>query len=774
MARVPTYDSPQVQQQVARPVQLQGVAPDTTSIARGIESFERGAQILVNKQRDETNAAVLQGAATKLGEYQNNDLFNPESGVYATKGGAAIGIAQTRLEAFDQHALDIRNGLNTDEQRSKWDAYYSGQRQSYSSNLQKYEFKEIDQYKSDQAKGFITTASQSAVLNYQNPDQINRALTQIDAVMSSEGLRNGMAPELLDAQKLKVKSSIYADVLQRQATDDPFAAQKRLKEYQGSMSADDLVRVGGMIENKVDRLQQKAEMAQLRAEARAERTLGKIDAQISSGIPATPDMWKAWASSVRGTPAQAEFNQRVNQEVETQKVLRLPIDQQVAFINEKTAELQQNGGTVADAANLNRLSRAVDSSAKMMNNSPLDYFQQRLGGDVPPLDLGSDDAPAVLADRLAALQGMQQKFGPTVAMKPLLPQEVKQISAQLESMSPDDQSKLFAQLHSAMGDDKAYAGAMQQIAPDSPIRALTGLIAGKQRSMTLQKKWFSADVEATSGDVAKTMMVGESILNRSKTQNAEDGSPKNFPIPKQTEFQLAFSKAMGDVFAGQPQAYELAMQATRAYYTGAAAQRGDITGEVDSRQMKNAIKASVGEVVVFGGSSTLAPWGMAADIFHDVAEKKLSQALSTPYFGKQSQGMVEQGNIDLNARPRVKNSDGSISTVRSMSANFDGQEVLIPTVSDDGKILSDEAAIDTYLRTGKHLGKFDTPDSATAYAEALHGDQANRYVGDNKASTAGLSLRQYKDGVYYVMQGQQFKYGADGKPLMINVNEANQ
>ena len=679
MARVPTYDSPQVQQQVTRPVQLQGVTPDTTSIARGLESFERGAQILVDKQKAETNAAMLQGAATKLGEYQNNDLFNPESGVYATKGGAAIGIAQTRLEAFDKHAVDIRNGLSTDEQRNKWDAYYSGQRQSYSGSLQKYEFKELDQYKSDQAKGFLSTASQSAVLNYQNPEQINRSLTQIDAVLSSEGQRNGVAPELLEAQKLKVKSSIYADVLQRQATDDPFVAQKRLKEYQGSMSADDLVRVGGMIETKIDRIQQKAEMAQLRAEAKAERTLSKIDAQISSGIPATPEMWNTWASSVRGTPAQTEFNQRVIQEVETQKVLRLPIDQQVSLINEKTAELQQKGGTVADAANLNRLARAVDSSAKMMNNAPLDYFQQRLGGDVQPLDLNSDDAPAILGDRLAAIQGMQQKFGATVAMKPLLPQEAKQISAQLDGMSPDDQSNLFARLHAGLSDDKAYVGAMQQIAPDSPVRALTGLIAGKQRSMTLQKKWFSPNVETTSGDVAKTMMVGESILNRSKTQKGEDGSPKSFPLPKQADFQTAFSSVMGDVFAGQPQAYELAMQATKAYYTGAAAQRGDISGEVNSRQMKDAIKASVGEVVDFNGTSTLAPWGMAGDKFEQVAHDQLVNTIK-------AHGMSDQ----------------------------------------------------------------------------------------DQALVSAFSLRQYKDGVYYVMQGQQFKYGADGKPLMINVNEANQ
>jgi hypothetical protein len=103
------------------------------------------------------------------------------------------------------------------------------------------------------------------------------------------------------------------------------------------------------------------------------------------------------------------------------------------------------------------------------------------------------------------------------------------------------------------------------------------------------------------------------------------------------------------------------------------------------------------------------------------------------------QGRVSDGNIDLEARPLVKMPDGSFATVRSMSfRNNAGEEVLVPTVSPDGRIMSDQEAREHYGKTKQYLGKFATPEAADQYAQALHLSQEKFYEKQSEPKKMGL------------------------------------
>lgn len=124
----------------------------------------------------------------------------------------------------------------------------------------------------------------------------------------------------------------------------------------------------------------------------------------------------------------------------------------------------------------------------------------------------------------------------------------------------------------------------------------------------------------------------------------------------------------------------------------------------------------------------------------DYLQSQGTQQLNTQPAPTQPIGQYGAGNINLYNRPIVNNPDGTTSTVRSMSFSDGKNEILIPTVV-NGKIVSNDEAIDNYYKTGEYLGKFNTVDEANAYAENLHKQQEKLYSHSQK-SKQGLQQAQ--------------------------------
>lgn len=253
MARVPTLDSPQVQQQPTRPIQLQGVAPDSTSIANGLQSFQRGAEILANKSREHADTASVMDADRKLTEWQQGTMFNPEDGVYTRKGASALNITNQTLSQFEEAQAKIGETLTSEQQKARYAQIVASRRSSLSGELNKYEFTQREQHYDDTAEGQRKSAIQGAALYANDPQQLAYYQTKLNIVEGSEAQRKGMPAELAEQKRLESNTRLNAAVIEQLAARDPMKAREYFTSNAINMTADAQIRAAELLKPLVDR-----------------------------------------------------------------------------------------------------------------------------------------------------------------------------------------------------------------------------------------------------------------------------------------------------------------------------------------------------------------------------------------------------------------------------------------------------------------------------------------------------------------------------------------
>ncbi|WP_144298978.1 hypothetical protein [Variovorax paradoxus] len=368
----------------------------------------------------------------------------------------------------------------------------------------------------------------------------------------------------------------------------------------------------------------------------AERAVTNATRQIETGLPLTADGWTGLRTTVEGTPYAEDFNRLVKQERDTQQVLRMPMADQQRYIQTREAELQQAGGTLADRANLQRIKATVENNAKQLADEPLVAAQRLFGRAVQPLDPndllqpgGAGRAAGIFADRAATLAAMQKQYGSQVGTKPLLPQEAGLLVKAIDSAGPADANQLFGTLRGAINDDDTYRAVMQQIAPDSPVKARAGMLTAIDRPVTIQSNLIASDVRVSSAKVAETMLAGEIILNKTKGQKQVDGQAHSLFVPARQDFSTAFVDSVGNLYRSRPGAQEGDLQAAFAYYVGKSAELGRLAStpkDIDSTLVKEAITATIGDVVdVNGQGKAKAPIGMTGSDMQAKLRERFSE-----------------------------------------------------------------------------------------------------------------------------------------------------
>jgi len=277
-------------------------------------------------------------------------------------------------------------------------------------------------------------------------------------------------------------------------------------------------------------------------------------------------------------------------------------------------------GYAARAQTYDAVVRAASEVIKQRQADPIQF--SLASGQAKPLDLSNQqNFGASIALRSSQVNDLSRDYGTPLTF--FSKEEVNQIGTFFRDAPVSQQSAYLDTIHKSTGGGKTYMAALQQISVNAPSAAVAGILMDKPGGVVAEKNWFNPDVSVSPSTASQTILAGAAARKGSK-------EAKGMTMPKENDMRLEFSDTVKDAFAGDAQGASMAYDVAKDYYAGVMAQKGDLSGELDSDVWKQAINVATGGVHDYNGmGNVLLPWGMSSEQF----DKEVNQAWETQVTG---------------------------------------------------------------------------------------------------------------------------------------------
>lgn len=357
------------------------------------------------------------------------------------------------------------------------------------------------------------------------------------------------------------------------------------------------------VTNHIIRLEAKAQTAADKADALAEKTVDKLEADVMTGIPVGENRIAVDADTVKGTQHEKRFQAVLELSKQVQQIMAKPPAEQDSIIKSMQADLASKGADfpAREKKLLDTLTAAHDSFVKTLREEPLQAVALRTGQEFTPLTPQSlqdpRQIPAILKDREAYVAAAKRQFGPDVQPRLLFTAEAEMIKKALDPMSPTDQRTLLGTLKQSMSGE-AFRATMDQIGADGVMK-----LAGTSESY---------GYKTTEGrPISQLLLEGRRLLSDKTTLMPKEKSTGGDAIAP------AFNKYVGDALPPGEKSREIAYQGVHAIYAVLAKEEGNNDGILDTGILERAIRFVTGGIVDYNGSKVVPPYGMDESTFMD-------------------------------------------------------------------------------------------------------------------------------------------------------------
>lgn len=718
------------------------------------KDMEEASQLVAftNQRQDTMNA---QSAANQLALQSMQLQADPKTGFSQVKGGNAANteFVKDYSQKFTDAQQAIRLALPNENQKRMFDQHAEITNLHFKGALLQHQATQTNAFNDATENDTMDLARRGIFQSPNDPSAMASGLSQINWAIDQKAKRLGWSEQVVSEVKSTYLGKVYEDVVGLEVERNPVSMlevlNKRIGANGKAPEQTGVVAVDSLTPDKLITLRHRAAAyvasaaAHTKADqdkrlAEAKKSYEELDKFSLTGAMPSPAYEAQVKAATIGTIYEGPAKERL-----AAGMLGAAFGSQTLPRQQETLralEATNAKGASPESLELHKRAEQIhENQTKAYKENPWDSWTEfgrgPKAGDQEMKQPGS--AAKTVSERLKAQDALEGVTGFPVS--PLKPKEAVEWAESLSALPPDQRAT-----------ELGSVGA-QLTAPR--IHALAGQLDSKNRPLALALKLGSDQTTAGRNTSALVLRGVQAIADKTIKKDDSVITGWRSTISAKVRGALGDERMEDDVIDS-------------AYYVRAAMENaGTAVGGFKLEASEDqALKLVIGLPLTRSGVKTILPRGMDEDQFDAKLRTytpDVLRSLTTP------PGMTMPGNIDLAKRPVVKNADGSISTVRSMGVNIGGDEVLIPTVSDDGRIMSDQEAVDTFKNTGRHLGRFKTPETSTAYALALHDSQASYYSNGGKGSPTPIGLF-YVNGVPLTAESlslnlNQYSMRLDGK-----------
>ncbi|MDH8552419.1 hypothetical protein QIH37_15465 [Klebsiella pneumoniae] len=290
------------------------------------------------------------------------------------------------------------------------------------------------------------------------------------------------------------------------------------------------------------------------------------------------------------------------------------------YVSDLKNQVGNGEGLAGRAAAFDHVQAAADEVIKQRKADPIQFSLS--SGQTKPIDISNqNNFGQSIGLRASQVYELARAYGTPLTF--FSKEEESQIGKFFRGAPVSQQSAYLDTIHKSTGGGKPYMAALQQISANAPSAAVAGILMDKPGGVVAEKNWFNPDVSVSPSTASQTILAGAAARKGSK-------EAKGITMPKENDMRLEFSNTVKDAFAGDAQGASMAYEVAKDYYAGVMAQKGDLSGELDSDVWEQAINVATGGVHDYNGmGNVLLPWGMSSEQF----DKEVNQAWETQVTG---------------------------------------------------------------------------------------------------------------------------------------------